>query len=125
MTTPDMNRFLFLLFVLICNCTILQAQPTFEEPGDPGFRPEIQKQLAVYPNPSTGSFSVALDSCNNEKRTIVVLNSFGMKVATQAIGASCRDTVAQFHLPEALPGMYIVKVVGEDPDRTYRLLIVH
>jgi hypothetical protein len=62
-------------------------------------------QVTVYPNPTSGSFTVSMDE-NTESVNMVVLNALGQKVfETKSTGQSTQIT-----LPNCLPGVYYVQI---------------
>ncbi len=75
----------------------------------------------VYPNPSTGAFSVALSAIENEA-VVIVTDVQGKLIARQTIAKDAPQAKASFDLSNVARGVYLVQV--QDGNLNYRTKIV-
>ncbi len=75
----------------------------------------------VYPNPSTGAFSVALSAIENEAE-VIVTDVQGKLIARQTIAKDAPQAKASFDLSNVARGVYLVQV--KDGSLNYRTKIV-
>ncbi len=72
-----------------------------------GFATEAE--MSIYPNPSTGSFTLNLVSTTDREVQIIVTNLLGQKVKELTIITN-KDTAVDFHVP---PGIYFVAALAD------------
>ncbi len=78
-----------------CRNTVGIAQPALTQ---------VEERLRIWPNPSTGAFSLRLSATVNETAEVVVTNVVG-EVVKQFSSATNKDTEVALHAP---PGVYFV-----------------
>jgi hypothetical protein len=71
----------------------------------------------LYPNPNAGSFTV--ENPSTEQLTVTVFDLLGKQHAQQIIDAHSNQTLTL----DVAPGMYLVKLVGNNHQQTIRLVI--
>lgn len=85
---------------------------------------DISNKLEVYPNPSSGNFSLyAHFSEDIKKATIQVYNTLGALVYSEEIYSNSPKLVKKIYLPHLLSGNYIIKFRTDTREITTKLLI--
>lgn len=114
-----MKKIFLLLVLSIITTTIISAQgkdcglPTCGDmPTDPGLTPE--KGFYLYPNPSSGSFTVSLGAFIEKKIKVVVYDSFGRVVASEDVADSEAMNSANFNLGSAKSGLYHIRIFKDN-----------
>jgi Leucine-rich repeat (LRR) protein len=100
------------------------ASIVFAEKGvviDEDIRPDMVptgiKEVKVYPNPTTGKFTVELTNYN-QPVTVSVYNMRGSRVATTTAG-----NAAEFDMGHLSKGLYMVQVAGDNTVQTKKIVI--
>ncbi|PCJ66476.1 MAG: hypothetical protein COA58_06780 [Bacteroidetes bacterium] len=86
---------------------------------------EIEQRLdvSVYPNPSTGKFSVKLNLNKASLTKLTVINSLGVEVLSSNELTSAGSNTLNVDLSEQSNGMYFVKVAVGTKVKTYKVSI--
>lgn len=71
-------------------------------------------EVLVYPNPSSGQFTIQLNAATSSKATIVVTNLVGQIVAQKEVKLLNGKQTMAFNISNQTEGMYLVKVVTAD-----------
>jgi hypothetical protein len=74
----------------------------------------VASDVLVYPNPSTGQFTVQLSGTNSSKANIMVTNIVGQIVAQKEVKLINGKQNIAFNMPNQAGGMYLLKVVTAD-----------
>lgn len=79
-------------------------------------------QLAVYPNPTTGTVNVMYEG-NGEAVSVNVLNMLGQQVAYSTLQQSGLVN-HNFDLSNQLPGLYFVQVLGQHFEKNVKISLI-
>jgi hypothetical protein len=84
---------------------------------------EVQSKTdhSVFPSPSTGKFTLQLDSENSYARKVTVYNAMGQWVSDVSVNANTSQIF--FDLSDKASGLYFIQVQGVNSIYTYRLLL--
>jgi hypothetical protein len=82
-----------------------------------------ESKMSVYPNPSKGMFTVALESYKTGKATIEVTTENGAVVSRKVISLLSNEAMTTFDLPGLAAGVYLVKVSTEQGMKVSRVVI--
>lgn len=74
---------------------------------------ETAKTIGVYPNPSTGSFSVSFNTSINETADLAVTDILGRVVFTKKVTALAGDNITRVDLPLTAKGVFFVNIKGK------------
>jgi hypothetical protein len=70
--------------------------------------------LKVYPNPvSNQLIHVDLDAQNNAKYTMCIINEIGQQLFTETYDGLVGNNSYEIHLPNVVPGMYVLEITNE------------
>jgi PKD repeat protein len=86
---------------------------------------ELAGRLAaqLLPNPSNGQFILTIENDRSENLEVEVLDVRGVTYAVRDINTTIGTSNIAFDLPELAPGMYLVKIMGEDGYKAMKLVI--
>lgn len=92
--------------------------------ADPGsgtgvFEAPAQQALAVWPNPTNGSFSVDVSRLGAGSKTVQVWSATGQLAATQQTTSS----IVQMTDEKLVPGLYLVTVNSQSGQATTRIMV--
>ena len=88
--------------------------------GDPGNRPAYNKPFfRVYPNPTTGTFTLELTGIQSEPVDVEIYGMRGEKVLSEVTAGSGKH---EFSLSEKPAGIYFIKVVAGEHLETFKLV---
>lgn len=79
--------------------------------------------IAVYPNPSVGTFRLALNGLNGEKVTYTILDESGRTVAAKDLSSVAGERVENIDLTNIASGIYIMNVNIAGSVESMRLII--
>ncbi len=80
---------------------------------------DIQNAVRVYPNPSTGTFTVSLDEMLNDNTTIVLYDVTGRMIMSEKMDAASQI----IELQNAAKGVYMLRIVTGDSVINKRVII--
>jgi hypothetical protein len=80
--------------------------------------------LRIYPNPSTGLFTVELPGGRNEAVILSVYDLTGRMLLTRSVSPAVNSEVVELDLQDAAAGIYLLQAVTGN-ERTAHRLIVH
>jgi len=83
----------------------------------------FEKSLAIYPNPSNGSFNVTFDLAQNQNVTVEVINLQGQVVNSQSVVANAGANNLPVNMAGVATGVYFVKVQTIDGAITRRVAV--
>ena len=83
---------------------------------------DIAKQLSIFPNPSTGKFSIKLDMAVTEKVKVSISNIYGQEVAIEN-NATLNNNQMELDLSSQPAGMYTVNIMIGNNLITKRLIM--
>lgn len=83
----------------------------------------FEKSLAIYPNPSNGSFNVSFDLAQNQNVTVEVINLQGKVVNSLSVVAHAGANNLPVNLANVATGVYFVKVQTIDGAITRRVAV--
>ena len=101
--------------------------------GHPGYSPimklnvDEEKPVQIYPNPSSGLFTIRYFAAVGELLTVNVYNSTGMMLKTESLTGKGYTQTTPLNLANAgFPdGVYFVKVSGKSGTQMFRLVKVN
>jgi parallel beta-helix repeat protein len=81
--------------------------------------------LNIFPNPSTGKFSLQLSNVSSQQTTIEILSASGKTVTKKALGSlgAVASSKVDFDLSNQPAGVYFIKVFGSDGVKTGKVVI--
>lgn len=79
-----------------------------------------ESDTEIFPNPSTGIFSIHSQSINNEEQFIEVYNMLGVKIYTSA---KSKLSAYTFDLSHQTKGVYFVKVYKGEKCTTRKIVV--
>lgn len=77
----------------------------------------------VYPNPTTGKFTVTLNNAKASKGSVSILSVSGKTISAKAVELTAGTQVLQFDISANPPGMYLVKVVSGEEVRMEKVIL--
>jgi hypothetical protein len=84
----------------------------------------VVSDVLVYPNPSSGQFTIQLNGANSSKATIVVTNMVGQIVAQKEVKLLDGKQTMAFNISNQAEGIYLLKVVTADGvDSTLKIVL--
>ena len=86
---------------------------------------ELDKRLnaLLTPNPSNGNFVLTIESDRTEALQATLLDVRGVAHEVKAVNTSVGASSVAFSLPDLAPGMYLLKITGEDGYKALKLVI--
>ncbi|NLU39603.1 MAG: T9SS type A sorting domain-containing protein [Bacteroidales bacterium] len=81
----------------------------------------LNEKIMVYPNPSTGHFTVRYNG-SEEEATVTVINSLGQKIYSENADFRVNEEHVMSPEPALKPGSYLIRV--ETPTRGYSQLLL-
>lgn len=82
-------------------------------------------KLSVYPNPASGHFSVQLNNYKASKVDLFLLSENGRTVQRKTVTLTGTSTTVQINTGGLAPGVYLVKVVGEEGIQVTKVILQH
>jgi hypothetical protein len=84
----------------------------------------VGSEVLVYPNPSSGQFTIQLNGATSSKATIVVTNMVGQIVAQKEVKLLDGKQIMAFNISNQAEGIYLLKVVTADGvDSTLKIVL--
>lgn len=83
----------------------------------------IEGSAGIYPNPTTGSFTVALENLRSSKAEVSTISANGKTVYRQAAELMQGKQTLHFNIGANPPGVYLVKVVSDEGVRTLKVVL--
>jgi len=82
------------------------------------------KMYTIYPNPSNGSFKIAVNGLTNEKDAqIRISNMMGQVIYQANATVSDGNTLSNISLPNIANGIYLLQIISQDNTYTSRIAI--
>lgn len=78
----------------------------------------------IYPNPVSNELNLRLNEFIGKSIEIQVTNLHNQIVYSKQI-SHVSDTTEQLHIPDLVPGMYVVRIMGSDFQSTPKLVLKH
>jgi|GEM_PF-1076824 len=78
----------------------------------------------IYPNPSNGSFTVALGASSNYQ-TLVITDMLGRQVFTEQFAPSVSPAAHSIELPSTLKGMYVATILDNNQAIAVKKLVIY
>ena len=75
---------------------------------------KVENTVSIYPNPSTGLYTLDIEMKSNENVTFEVYNLLGEKISEQKATAKYGKNLFQLDLSKASDGIYFVNVQMKD-----------
>ena len=79
--------------------------------------------VSLYPNPSNGQFTLALNGYENNNVELNIYNSTGQIVYASSINVNSADYTEMINLGTIAPGMYQVSLTGNSNTNNYSIVI--
>ena len=83
---------------------------------------ELENSISIYPNPTSGKFTLSFDLSSSEQVNVKVVNSLGQTVAVVADGTMSAGTLA-VDLSNQASGVYMVHVTAGDQSVVKRVVV--
>lgn len=81
-------------------------------------------QVSIYPNPSTGTFTVEISNAKEGQHKIEIFDMIGSVVDIKAVSALANGTITQtFDLSTFTKGIYFVKVSRKDTSKVFKVIV--
>jgi len=82
------------------------------------------KSLTVFPNPTSGSFTLKISDVTDGKADITIINSSGMTVKALRVDNLSEGLLKEIQVGNLIPGVYIVKVLLDNAELYYTKIVV-
>ncbi len=86
-------------------------------------KPAETRQIIIYPNPSTGRFTLQLNNAKPGKSEIIVYNENGIIVHQKQVNLQPFQNNINLDLQNNPPGIYIVKAISENGVQIMKVII--
>jgi hypothetical protein len=73
---------------------------------------QLETDMLIYPNPSTGEFNVDLVGFGNGEITVQVYNTMGQLIANRMVHTETGQEIISMNISNVSDGIYIVRVAG-------------
>jgi uncharacterized delta-60 repeat protein len=78
--------------------------------------------IATYPNPNHGQFKLLLQNFQSSKAEVLIYDAKGTLIQTRTLNLT-QNTNADFDLRGKAPGLYLIKVVGNNEVKSLKVMI--
>jgi|GEM_PF-687541 len=82
------------------------------------------KALSVFPNPTSGSFTLKISDVTDGRADISIINSSGITVKELRVENLNDETLKAISVSHLIPGIYIVKVLLDNEELYYSKIVV-
>ncbi|NNC86644.1 MAG: T9SS type A sorting domain-containing protein [Bacteroidia bacterium] len=82
-----------------------------------------ESRLSVYPNPNSGFFTIEMESINNTKIEIEMINTLGQVAETKEADAIRGKNSIDFKANKLTPGIYFLNIKGENFNASQKIII--
>jgi hypothetical protein len=82
------------------------------------------KSLTVFPNPTSGSFTLKISDVTDGRADITIINSAGITVKALRVDNLSDDLLKEISVGKLIPGVYIVKVLLDNAELYYTKIVV-
>ncbi|MGB4928771.1 MAG: T9SS type A sorting domain-containing protein, partial [Chitinophagales bacterium] len=79
---------------------------------------------AVYPNPTSGLFNIALNGYADQTFELTVVNAIGQIVYTTSLNVNAESFVQSIDLTEVVAGVYQIALVNNGTTINYSISII-
>lgn len=87
------------------------------------FEPNIENNISIFPNPTTGSFTISIDDNGTEKIQLNIFNVLGEKVYTSIFLTKSGKYSKEIKLDNILDGVYFVQIKINTKTYSQKLVI--
>lgn len=120
-------RYIFLTLLLAVGPLSSSLPSAFAKPGvvgtKPTSKPNEERNLLVYPNPSTGIVHIAINGFEGRKLELRVLNVIGSVIYREAITELNDRFTKTLDLSKFATGLYYVRLEGDNASQMRKLVI--
>lgn len=102
------------------SCTLVSFAPT---PLGVQEIQQLENGISLYPNPSTGMVSMALNLQKTQNLTVEVVNILGQKMNSYTIKGASLTQTANFDLSSYPNGIYLFRISSENASITRKVII--
>jgi hypothetical protein len=88
-----------------------------------GIEEEISEKAVIYPNPSTGIFTLEMSTAESEPMDFAITNSVNSEIFRENDPTVTRRRVKQFDLTKQPDGIYLLSVSSKEGTATYKLVV--
>ena len=82
-----------------------------------------EKNVSVYPNPSTGVINLSLSGFNGKKTTVSVVNVIGTVVYQETLPSADGHITKAIDMTKFVPGLYYVKLEADDYNEIRKIVL--
>lgn len=82
-----------------------------------------EKNISVYPNPSTGVINLSLSGFNGKKTTVSVVNVIGTVVFQETLPSADGRITRAIDMSKFVPGLYYVKLEADDYNEIRKIVL--
>lgn len=84
---------------------------------------KTKNKLSVYPNPSTGVFSLVFNTTNSEKGKLIITDITGKIVIQQDVDSKLGNNMLQINSNDFSSGAYFVSIQFEEKELHQKVII--
>ena len=84
---------------------------------------ENENDIAIYPNPSNGNFSLNITNAINTNYDLTIINSLGQTLLSRELIINESDFSTEINMENVTPGIYIVNLRNDLSNTNYSVLI--
>ncbi|MDB4107576.1 T9SS type A sorting domain-containing protein, partial [Bacteroidia bacterium] len=84
----------------------------------------VFQDVNVYPNPSTGLYTVELDMHSSKKITVRSMNSIGQEVMSADYNLMAGDNTLSLDLSEHTDGLYFINIKADNVSKNVRVYLI-
>ncbi|MCW3109628.1 MAG: hypothetical protein JWQ09_4134, partial [Segetibacter sp.] len=105
-----------------CSSNVSAAKKAFQE--KPEVVVEASYKLDVFPNPTSGQFSVRLNNFSGTKAEVILLSINGLLIERKTIELTGGKQKTTFNINNLNTGVYFVKVISDNGIQTEKVLLL-
>lgn len=83
----------------------------------------IIRNISIFPNPNTGTFTLKIESESNQKIKLNLYNSLGQLIAKRDIVTTPKVTQTDFDVSEHAKGIYYIQILSEEKYYYLKVLV--
>ena len=118
-----------LVILLVGTYTHISAQTKLINPHAPSYFStlmrlgENENDIAIYPNPSNGNFSLNITNAINTNYDLTIINSLGQTLLSRELIINESDFSTEINMENVTPGIYIVNLRNDLTNINYSIFI--